>query len=80
MTEQDLRKEIIDVIAESTETELDVTPDMDLFADMGLSSREIMVMLGDLEDAFDIEIPVEELTDVCTVQDLSDIIMNQLRE
>lgn len=80
MTEQDLRKEIIDVIAESTETELDVTPDMDLFADMGLSSMEIMVMLGDLEDAFDIEIPVEELTDVCTVQDLSDMIMNQLRE
>lgn len=80
MTEQDLRNEIIDVIAESTETELDVTPDMDLFADMGLSSMEIMVMLGDLEDAFDIEIPVEELTDVCTVQDLSDIIMNQLRE
>lgn len=80
MTEQDLRKEIIDVIIESTETELDVTPDMDLFADMGLSSMEIMVMLGDLEDAFDIEIPAEELTDVCTVQDLSDIIMNQLRE
>lgn len=80
MTEQDLRKEIIDVIEESTETELDVTPDMDLFADMGLSSMEIMVMLGDLEDAFDIEIPVEELTDVCTVQDLSDIIFNQLRE
>lgn len=80
MTEQDLRKEIIDVIAESTETELDVTPDMDLFADMGLSSMEIMVMLGDLEDAFDIEIPVEELTDVCTVQDLSDMIIQQLRE
>ena len=80
MTEQDLRKEIIDVIAESTEIELDVTPDMDLFADMGLSSMEIMVMLGDLEDAFDIEIPVEELTDVCTVQDLSDMIIQQLRE
>ena len=80
MTEQDMRKEIIDVITESTETELDVTPDMDLFADMGLSSMEIMVMLGDLEDAFDIEIPVEELTDVCTVQDLSDMIIHQMRE
>ena len=80
MTEQDMRKEIIDVITESTETELNVTPDMDLFADMGLSSMEIMVMLGDLEDAFDIEIPVEELTDVCTVQDLSDMIIHQMRE
>lgn len=78
MTEQDVKKEIINVIVKSTETELEVEPDMDLFADMGLSSIEVMVMLGDLEDEFGIDIPAGELLHVCTVGDLIDIVIKQM--
>lgn len=80
MTEQDARKEIIDVVEKSTETELELTPDTDLFADMGLSSIEVMVMLSDLEDAFGIDIPAGELRNVSTVGELSEIILSQMKK
>ena len=44
MTTQDAKKKIIDVIEESTETELELTPDTEIFADMGLSSVEVVVV------------------------------------
>ena len=75
MTTQDAKKKIIDVIEESTETELELTPDTELFADMGLSSVEVVVMLGDLEDAFGIDIPAADIRNVRTIGELSDLII-----
>ena len=51
---QDVKKKIIEVIKESTETEMTLTSETELFTDMGLSSVEVVVMLGDLEDALDL--------------------------
>ena len=75
MTTQDVKKKIIDVIEESTETELELTPDTEIFADMGLSSVEVVVMLGDLEDAFGIDIPAADIRNVRTIGELSDLII-----
>ena len=75
MTTQDVKKKIIDVIEKSTETELELTPDTELFADMGLSSVEVVVMLGDLEDAFGIDIPAADIRNVRTIGELSDLII-----
>ena len=75
MTTQDVKKKIIDVIEESTETELELTPDTEIFADMGLSSVEGVVMLGDLEDAFGIDIPAADIRNVRTIGELSDLII-----
>ena len=75
MTTQDVKKKIIDVIEKSTETELELTPDTELFADMGLSSVEVVIMLGDLEDAFGIDIPAADIRNVRTIGELSDLII-----
>ena len=75
MNMQDVKKKIIEVIKESTETEITLTPETELFADMGLSSIEVVVMLGDLEDAFGIDIPAADIRDVRTVGELSDLII-----
>ena len=72
---QDVKEKIIEVIKESTETEITLTPETELFADMGLSSVEVVVMLGDLEDAFGIDIPAADIRDVRTVGELSDLII-----
>lgn len=72
---QDVKKKIIEVIKESTETEITLTPETELFADMGLSSVEVVVMLGDLEDAFGIDIPAADIRNVRTVGELSDLII-----
>ena len=70
MNIQDVKKKIIEVIKESTETEITLTSETELFADMGLSSVEVVVMLGDLEDAFGIEIPSEDLEQLGTIADV----------
>ena len=72
---QDVKKKIIEVIKESTETEITLTPETELFADMGLSSIEVVVMLGDLEDAFGIDIPAADIRNVRTIGELSDLII-----
>ena len=72
---QDVKEKIIEVIKESTETEITLTPETELFADMGLYSVEVVVMLGDLEDAFGIDIPAADIRDVRTVGELSNLII-----
>ena len=64
MTIEEAKKEIFRVIVESTETELEVTEDTSLVKDMGLSSVEVFVLLGDLEDTFGIRMPASELRQV----------------
>lgn len=77
---EEAKKKIIDVIAESTETDLELTADTGLFTDMGLSSVEVVVMLGDLEDAFGIDIPAAELRNIKTIGELSDLIIFIMRK
>lgn len=77
---EEAKKKIIDVIVESTETELELTEDTGLFTDMGLSSVEVVVMLGDLEDAFGIDIPAAELRNIKTIGELSDLIIFMMRK
>jgi acyl carrier protein len=78
MTVEELNQEIYDVIYESTETELELTDDLHLITQMGLSSVEIMLMISDLEDRFGIELPVSELRNVSTVGQLCCVVLQAL--
>ena len=80
MTVQEAKKEIIRVIKVSTETELDITEQTNMFTDMGLSSVEIVVMLGELEDTFGIDIPASRLRRVRTVGDMCELVIQILTE
>ena len=78
MTVEQLNSEIYDVIRSSTETELELCEDLHLITQMGLSSVEIMLMISDLEDAFDIELPISQLRDVATVGQLCEAVQRVL--
>ena len=80
MTVQEAKKEIIRVIKVSTETELDITEQTNMFTDMGLSSVEVVVMLGELEDTFGIVIPASRLRRVRTVGDMCELVIQILTE
>lgn len=80
MTVQEAKKEIIRVIKVSTETELDITEQTNMFTDMGLSSLEVVVMLGELEDTFGIDIPASRLRRVRTVGDMCELVIQILTE
>ena len=47
-----------------------IEEDTDLVADMGLDSLKVMKILENIEDDFDISIPLNILPDVRTVKDL----------
>ena len=48
-----------------------VSGDTDLVADLGLDSLQVMELLMEMEDAFDISIPVNVMADVRTVGELA---------
>ncbi|MDO5409359.1 MAG: acyl carrier protein [Lachnospiraceae bacterium] len=80
MTLKEVQQEIYDVIQTSTETECVISDDKCLGADLGLSSMEVFILLGDLENNFGITIPAEYLREIQTVGDLSKLIIQILRE
>lgn len=79
MTVSQLKREIIDVIVDSTETDLEVTERTHLVKELGLSSVETMMLVSDLEDRFGVSIPGSKLRNVRRVKDLFQIILDELR-
>ena len=53
-------------------TEETVTPESDLVEDLGLTSLDVVSIVGDFEDAFGIEIEDEDILDFTTVADIID--------
>lgn len=78
MTIDQLKKEIISVILESTETELVLTEDTHIVNEMGLSSIETMMLISDLDQHFGINIPTSRLRNVRTIRDLSQVVIDTL--
>ena len=78
MTNEELNQKVYRVIRSSTETELELSQDLHLITEMGLSSVEIMLLISDLEDAFDLELPVSELRNVATVGQLCQVIQQEI--
>lgn len=68
-------QEYLDFIYATLETvnrnKVELTEETALVADMGLSSLEVMESIEQIEDHFDISIPLNILPDVNTVGDLA---------
>lgn len=78
MTTAAIREDVFKVVAESTETEVEITEETGLIQDMGLSSIEVMILVSDLEEHFDIRIAAPLLRDVRTIGDLCGIVADIL--
>ena len=50
----------------------DIKPETKFLADMAMNSLDIMTMVGQMEDEFDVTIETEDLNDIFTVQALVD--------
>ncbi len=70
---------IRDVILEYVELPKEsITPDTRFLADMHMNSLDIMTMIGQLEDEYDITIETEDLNNIYTMQQLVDYIEERL--
>ena len=53
------------------EPEGGLTPETKFVDDLAMTSLDIMTMIGDVEDEFDIEIETADLRDIYTLQELA---------
>ena len=63
--------ELIEIISKYTEVE-NITEDLSLTQDLMLTSLDVVSMVGDFEDTFDIEIVDEDIMQMKTVGDILD--------
>ena len=57
-----------------------LTPDTDLVADLGFDSLKVMKLLEDIEDTYDISIPLNILPEIRTVGDFSEQLQRIIEE
>jgi acyl carrier protein len=66
----ELFKQIVSILRPLAEDGLEITGDTDLAADLSLDSLKIMEVLEEIEDRFDISVPINILPDIRTVGDV----------
>ncbi len=70
-TNEEVLQQILDILKPRVSKDgLEVTAELDLANDLGLDSLKVMEILEDLEDNFDISIPINILPGIRTVGDL----------
>ncbi len=73
-------EEFKDLVAQYTKfSASEITDDMSLRDDLGLSSLDFMTFLGELEDTFDIEIDLDRAVQIGTIGEAIEM-MNELVE
>ncbi|MBL79879.1 MAG: phosphopantetheine-binding protein [Nitrosomonadaceae bacterium] len=55
-------------------SEIEITPDTDLINELAIDSVKLLNLIMEIEDEFDISVPINVLADVHTVRDLANLI------
>ncbi len=55
-----------------------IKPNANLFKDLGMDSIDALDMVGMLESQIDLDVNVDELTDIRTVQDVVDFVSSKI--
>ncbi len=63
--------QLIESIKEIVSHHVDIEEDTDLISDLEFDSLKVMNLIEDVEDHFDISIPLNVLADVRTIKDLA---------
>ena len=68
---QDILNQLFELIKPSVKDGRKLEEDTDLVADLGLDSLRVMTLVEEVEDRFDISIPLNILANVRTVKDFA---------
>lgn len=69
---EEISAKITSELSRLASKDIELNHDSDLVTELGLDSFKVMDLLLDIEDEFDISLPVNLLADVHTVKDLAD--------
>jgi acyl carrier protein len=62
---------IVEILRRLSRRPIDPTPDSELLADLGFDSLQVLELVGELEDHFNIAIPLNSLTHIRTVSQIT---------
>jgi acyl carrier protein len=65
-------RETIDILKRLSRKPIDPTPRSELTADLGFDSLQVLELVGELEDHFNIAVPLNSLTHIRTVAQIAD--------
>jgi acyl carrier protein len=60
-------RDTIDILKRLSRRPIEPTPDSELLADLGFDSLQVLELVGELEDHFNIAVPLNSLTHIRTV-------------
>jgi len=69
--DQEILEKIIEILKPMVPDGTEILPGTDLGSDLAIDSLKSMEILAQLEDTFDISIPINVLSEVRTVEDLA---------
>lgn len=76
MNIEDILNKVIELF--STMTEAEVMEDSEIMEDLDLSSMDVLFLISNLEDEFQIKMPEKEIRKVETVGDIADVVFHCL--
>ena len=76
---EDILNQLFEMIKPSVKDGRQLDEDTDLVADLGLDSLKVMILVEEVEDQFDISIPLNILAKVRTIKDFA-LQLQQLTE
>ena len=69
---EEILEKVINELSALTTSDANLTENSELVTELGLDSFKVLDLLMDIEDEFDISMPVNLLADVHTVKDLAE--------
>ena len=77
---ENIEAEVVRIVSERTPPGIQVSTQTRIARDLGLDSVAVMDFVMDIEDHFDISIPLDRVAEVETVEDLSRAVEALLKE
>lgn len=79
-TNPDILSDLYDLLGEFVGGDRELDEDTDLVSELGLTSLKIMDLLMEIEDRFDVTVPLNRLPEVRTVGDLAAMLERLIKE
>ncbi|MCC7134788.1 MAG: acyl carrier protein [Nitrosomonas sp.] len=74
MTQAQIAEMLCEQLVKFVETEVVISAKTNLITQLAIDSVKLLNLVMEIEDHFDISVPLNTLVDVLTVQDLADLI------
>lgn len=80
MTKQEIFDKALQIITENTAcTAEQIKPESKLMEEMEMTSLDLLILIGEIENAFDIRFAEEDLMNIVTMDDLTQTIIKRMK-